>query len=309
LPLFHSAATHLLLGPTIAAGASLLLVPKFSRTTFWTDARRHRATVTLLFPAQMSMLMTNPVRDDDRDNDIRVAMSHVTSAAFTERFGVEILTAFSSTESLGLGVMTPPRSGRDAPGLVGPALPEDLQIKVVGPDGAPVPTGERGEICFKHPHVMLGYYRDEENTAQALRDGWLHTGDVGSLDEQGWITFRGRLKNMIKRQGENIAGEEVEFALMRHPDVEEAVVCGVPDPMRTEEVYAIVHPREGHTLDLDDLIATAAKELSAWKLPRFVRVEPEPFPRLANGKLDRVLLTANVSAALAWDREAHRIPA
>lgn len=304
LPLFHSAATHLLFAPTMAAGCSIVLCPRFSRTTFWDVARGHGATLTLLFPAQMSMLLSDPPRPDDRDNDIRLSLSHVTNRAFTERFGVEVLTSCSQTESLGLGVMTPPGFADDAPGLVGPALPDTLEVRIVDELGAEVPRGTPGEICFKHPHLMLGYYRDPVNTANTLRDGWLHTGDRGSMDERGWVTYHGRIKNMIKRMGENIAGEEVEFALMRHPDVEEAVVCGVPDPVRTEEVFAVVHPREGRRVDPAAVIDWLARELSSWKLPRYVQVEPAPFPRLANGKLDRVRLTGQVEPARAWDREA-----
>jgi crotonobetaine/carnitine-CoA ligase len=303
LPLFHSAATHLLFAPTIAAGASLVFCPRFSRTAFWDDARRTDATHTLLFPAQMSMLLSNAPDPADRDHNVRLSLSHVTNAAFTERFGVEILTSFSMTESLGLGVMTPVGTTELTRGLVGPPLPDELELRIVGPDGHELPVGERGEICLKHPHLMLGYYRDPENTRRAVQHGWLHTGDIGSVDKHGWVTYHGRIKNMIKRMGENIAGEEVEFALMRHPDVEEAVVCGVSDPVRTEEVFAIVHPREGHDLDVDALIAWAGQELSAWKLPRYVRVEADPFPRLANGKLDRLTLIQDADTASAWDRE------
>ncbi|WP_187369152.1 class I adenylate-forming enzyme family protein [Baekduia soli] len=307
LPLFHAGGTHLMLAPTIAAGASLVLVPRFDVRAFWPQVHAHDATLTLLFPAQMSMLLSLPEDPTDRDNELRLSISHVVNPAFTERFGVEILTTFSQTESLGMGALTPPGSRNVAPGVVGPALPPELEIRVVDPAGDEVPRGERGEICLRHPHLMLGYHRDPENTGAALRDGWLRTGDIGTLDDRGWLTYRGRIKHMIKRMGENIAGEEVEFALMRHPDVEEAVVCSVPDPIRTEEVFAIVRGRDGRAPDIAALIAWIGDELSAWKLPRYVRVDATPFPRLPNGKLDRVTLTRDVDPADAWDREAHRV--
>jgi crotonobetaine/carnitine-CoA ligase len=270
-------------------------------------AREHGATLALLFTAQISMLMSLPEDPADRENDLRLSISHVVSPAFTERYGTEILTTFSQTESLGLGVMTPPGSREFGAGVVGPAMPPELEIRVVDPDDREVPRGERGEICLRHPHLMLGYHRDPDTTGVTMRGGWLHTGDIGTMDDRGWLTFHGRLKNVIKRMGENIAGEEIEFALMRHPDVEEAVVCGVPDPIRSEEVYAVVHCREGRTPEIPALIAWIGRELSAWKLPRYVRVEPTPFPRLPNGKLDRVQITRDVNAVGAWDREAHRV--
>jgi acyl-CoA synthetase (AMP-forming)/AMP-acid ligase II len=137
-----------------------------------------------------------------------------------------------------------------------------------------------------------------------LRDGWVHSGDLCTIDESGRAYFHGRLKNVIKRGGENIAGEEVEFTIMEHPAVEECVVCGVEDPIYTEEVCATVVLREDRNLDENGVVQWCAQRLSGWKVPRYVRLLRTPLPKLANGKTNRRAVTADAAAGLPgmWDR-------
>jgi crotonobetaine/carnitine-CoA ligase len=156
----------------------------------------------------------------------------------------------------------------------------------------------------RHPHVFRGYYRDRESTARTLRDGWLYTGDVGSLDAQGRVYFHGRIKNVIKRAGENIAGEELEVAIMEHPAVEECVVCSVPDPIRTEEVHATVAVRSGQAVTERDIAEWCASRLADWKIPRYIRLVDAQLPKLANGKTDRISLRSLIRIDDAWDRSS-----
>lgn len=303
LPLFHTAATHMLLAPAIAVGARFTLVPRFSRERFWRQVRDAAATISLLMPAQLSILMTATPDERDREHPLRLVFSHIHPLAFCERFGVEICTTWAMTEISGMGTMTARGHSDYPPKLIGPALPAGAELKVVDPEsGRRLAPGELGELCYRHPHAMLEYFDDPANTAATLRDGWVHSGDLGALDQDGNAYFHGRLKNVIKRAGENIAGEEVEFTVMEHPAVEECVVVGVEDPIYTEEVHATAVVRAGARLTEAEVADWCAERLAGWKVPRYVALRHEPFPRLANGKTDRRAVRATADPATAWDR-------
>jgi crotonobetaine/carnitine-CoA ligase len=207
---------------------------------------------------------------------------------------------------MGVGALTPVGFTHYRLQLIGRALPEDAEIKIADADGHPLRAGERGELCVRHPDVMLGYYRDPENTRRTIRDGWIHSGDIASMDEEGFVYFHGRIKNVIKRGGENVAGEEVESALMEHPAIEECVVIGVDDPIRTEEVYAAVRIREGSTLTERELVAWCRERLSDWKVPRYIRLEREHLRTLPSGKFDRLAIRASADPSSTWDGERER---
>ncbi|AIJ21266.1 class I adenylate-forming enzyme family protein [Amycolatopsis methanolica] len=304
LPLFHTAASHMMLAPAVAAGCAFTLVPQFSRTAFWQQVRDSGGTITLLMPAQISILMTAAPAPGDRDNPLRLIFSHVRSEEFCTRFGVDICTTWAMTETSGMGTLTPAGYDSYRPKLIGRPMPDDAEIKIVDPAGDELPPGEPGELCFRHPHAMIEYYRDERNTAATLRDGWVHSGDLCAMDEAGQAYFHGRLKNVIKRGGENIAGEEVEFTIMEHPAVEECVVCGVADEIYTEEVCATVVVREGCSLSEAEIVRWCARHLSDWKVPRYLRLVHTPLPKLANGKTNRGVVTRKAADDLAdaWDR-------
>jgi carnitine-CoA ligase len=304
LPLFHVAGTHMMLAPALVAGGRFTLVPTFSRSTFWDDVRDSGGTIALLVPAQISILMTPEPRADDADNPMRIIFSHVRPQSFCDRFDIDVCTMWGMTEISGMGTLTSPGYRGYRPQLIGWPMPDQAEVKVVDEHGHRVEHGRTGELCFRHPYVMSEYYRDERNTAAALCDGWVHTGDLCSMDGDRRVYFHGRLKNVVKRAGENIAGEEVEFSLMEHPAVEEAVVFGVPDPIRTEEVCAIVVAREGERLGVTDLVRWCEQHLVEWKIPRYISITGSSLPRLANGKTDRGAATGPIAAsATFWDRQ------
>jgi acyl-CoA synthetase (AMP-forming)/AMP-acid ligase II len=176
-----------------------------------------------------------------------------------------------------------------------------VEVAVLDDTLQPVAPGADGEIALRHRHVMLGYLNDEEATSATLHDGWVRSGDIGHLDDEGRLFFVGRFKNVIKRSGENVSAEEVETVLAEHPDVAECTVFAVPDPIRTEEVGAVVVRRPGATADPEAQRAACAAKLVRWKLPRYVFLREEPLPRLPNGKLDRVALRASLDLEHAWD--------
>jgi crotonobetaine/carnitine-CoA ligase len=306
LPLFHTAATQMAFGSAVAAGACLTLAETFSRDGFWPLVREARATASYLFPAQIAILLSAPASPHDRDHELRICFSHVRNQPFCDRFGVDVRPGWAMTETCGMGTLTRSVSGDPSLPRVGVPYPPDAQVRVVDEDRKPVAAGVLGEIQFTHPQVMSCYHRDPEQTALALNDGWVSSGDLGSLDPDGILSYRGRIKNLIKRSGENISGEEVELTLMSHPAVEEAVVFAVPDPIRTEEAYAAVSLRGGHPVAPEALHEWCSLRLSTWKLPRYIALTREPFPRLANGKTDRGRIRADADPAAAWQPPSRR---
>jgi len=159
-----------------------------------------------------------------------------------------------------------------------------MRLEVRDPDGNAVPTGEVGEVWVTGPIVMKGYWRNPEATADAIRDGWLRTGDLGTLDEDGDLRIVDRLKELIIRGGYNVYPREVEEVLYQHPDIVEAAVVGVADPTYGEEVAAAIVLREGATLSTDDLRTWAKERLSAYKVPHLVQVLPA-LPKGPSGKI------------------------
>lgn len=307
LPLFHVGGTHMNLAPAIASGSRFTLVSHFSASQFWPIVRASEATHTAVVPTILSILMTAPPLKDDQSHTLRVVATHARFQDFVDRFGVDVCPAWGSTETCGMGASTGPKFGHYANHIVGPAFPEDAKIKIIDEDGLPLPAGEAGEICFKHPYILSGYLGNQEATEKALVDGWFHSGDLGKLDDQGRLYFFGRIKNVIKRSGENISGEEIEATIMWHPSVEECMVFGVPDPIRSEEAYAAVVPREGASLDWADVVAWCDERgLSSWKIPRYISIRTSPLPKLANGKLDRQAVLRSADLDGARDRDAQR---
>jgi acyl-CoA synthetase (AMP-forming)/AMP-acid ligase II len=166
---------------------------------------------------------------------------------------------------------------------VGRAAPH-AEVRVVGPDDVELPRGEVGEIVVRGGNVMLGYWQQPEATAQALRGGWMHTGDAGSMDDEGYVFLSDRIKDMIITGGENVYSVEVENVLCRHPSVATAAVIGVPDDVYGERVHAVVVPTAGQTVTLDELRAFCADRIAGYKTPRSVEVV-DALPISAAGKV------------------------
>lgn len=294
-PLAHAVGGMTCQGMAIHKGCRLTLLDRFSPSRWWEQVDRHGGTAAILFPAQLKLLMLDGMPEPKLPTSMRIVITHAWDEEFRERFGIELATCWGMTETGGGGVASEPGyRGECGEGYVGPPFPG---TEVVVRDG---------EICVRHPHAMLEYLKDPEATAATLADGWIRSGDRGEINDRGHLRFLGRTKNVIKRAGENIGAEEVEAVLDALPDVAESLVFGVPDPIRTEEVAAIVVPRSGVALAPQAVIDGAAKQLARWKLPRYVIVADAELARLGNGKLDRVGAKAAVDLAVAWDRESAR---
>jgi acyl-CoA synthetase (AMP-forming)/AMP-acid ligase II len=178
-----------------------------------------------------------------------------------------------------------PVDGPRKPGTVGLPFPGQ-ELRIINHDGTPLPQGEVGEVVVTGPNVMRGYLGRPEETAAVLTDGWLRTGDVGFLDEDGYLTIAGRSKDMIIRGGENIYPKEIEDVLALHADVVAAAVIGVPDEKWGEVVGAFVQPRPGAVVDIESLKALCREHLSSYKRPTAIHVM-EALPTNAVGKLDK----------------------
>lgn len=208
-----------------------------------------------------------------------------------ERIGADILIPFGQTESTGGFTQTlPDDSFPVKASTVGVPIPH-MDVKIINPaTGQVVPVGERGEICCRGVLVMQGYYKMPERTAEVIdSDGWLHTGDLATMNAQGYVNIVGRLKEMVIRGGENLFPREIEEFLIRHPKVADVQVLGVPDPFFGEELLAVVIPRAGEQLTEEELRAYCQGQISRQKIPRYFQFV-ESYPMTASGKVQKFVL-------------------
>jgi acyl-CoA synthetase (AMP-forming)/AMP-acid ligase II len=300
--LSHAVGAVTALSMTLQRGGRLAVVDRFAPSAFWRQVIETESTYSILFPAHLNLLLeADTGRPAAGEHPFRLVITHAYIRRFRERFGVELATVWGMTETGALCVGSEPGyDGGLGDNYVGVPM-KGVEVAVLDDTLAPVPPGAHGEIALRHRHVMLGYLKDEDATRATLHDGWVRSGDIGLLDAEGRLFFVGRFKNVIKRSGENISAEEVETVLGEHPDVAECTVFAVPDPIRTEEVGAVVVRRPGAAAEPEAVRAACARRLVRWKLPRYVFLRDDPLPRLPNGKLDRVALRASLDLANAWD--------
>jgi long-chain acyl-CoA synthetase len=214
--------------------------------------------------------------------------------AFEARYGVPVVEGYGLSECTVVATANP-MDGVRKHGTVGVPLPGQ-QVRVVDPKDAPLPAGESGEVVIQGPNVMRGYLGRPEETERTLRGGWLHTGDVGRFDEDGYLVLVDRLKDMIIRGGENIYPKEIEEVLYAHPSVFEAAVVGRPHAVYGEEPVAFVAFRDGATAQPDELIEHCRHSLARFKTPRAIFVE-DALPKNPVGKIDKPSLRRRVTPA------------
>jgi len=286
-------------------GCSLTVVDRFSPRAFWDQVRTYGVTFLVLFPAQLNLLMElQEGAPQPGEHPLRMVFTHAWHERFRQRFGVELKLCWGMTETGAISAGSEPGyDGDGEDGYIGPPWPL-AELAAFDEHGCRLPSGVAGEIRMRHPHVMLGYHDDPESTAAALVEGWVRSGDRGVVDARGHLVYLGRFKHLIKRSGENIGAEEVEAAIDPLPGVAESLVFGVPDPLRTEEVMAVVAAAPDARLDPATLTDAVAQRLARWKVPRYVLLVQGPLPRLPNGKLDRGSALDRYDPAAAWDRSA-----
>jgi carnitine-CoA ligase len=283
LPYFHANAQYYSTMGSLAVGATLVVVDRFSASRFWQQVREARATVVNFIGMMMPVLAKQSESPADRDSQVRLfygspAFSPEFLQAFQERFGTDIIVGFGMTETC-YGTIERIGQQRRANSSGLPRQHPDPsfvnQIRIVDDGGNPVPPNTVGEITINNPAVMPGYWRNDEQTRQALRDGWLFTGDLGWLDEDGFLYFVDRKKDVIRRRGENISSQEVEDVIKRHPSVLDCAIIAVPSELGEDEVKAYILPRPGAALEPEEIVFWCAERLAYFKVPRYIEMRDE----------------------------------
>jgi crotonobetaine/carnitine-CoA ligase len=297
LPLFHINAQAYSTMGALGAGASLALVGRFSASRFWEDARRLGATQVNVVGAMVHILLAAEARAGDREHRLRICYAALALAerqhrVFEERFGLTMTVGYGMSETT-FGTVwrrdAAPRYGTMGPLRQHPRLGEINRARVVRADGTDVADDEAGELWLDNPATMLGYWDDPAQTASALANGWLNTGDVVRRDCHGVFTFVGRKKEMIRRRGENVSAAEIESVLLAHPTVGEAAVVGVPSNLSEDDIVAYVAPRTGAVIDVEALRNWAREQLADFKVPSRFHVR-ETLPHTATERVAKHLL-------------------
>jgi long-chain acyl-CoA synthetase len=292
LPLFHVNGIVVSVLMPLLAGASVVIAERFDPHTFFAAVEQHRPTFFSAVPTIYTLLAALPdtVRPDTSSVRFGICGAAPASAELLDRFearyGIPLIEGYGLSEATCASTINPV-TDRHA-GTVGIAFPGQ-QIRIVDVNGADVATGVDGEVVIAGPNVMRGYLGRADETARVIVEGWLHTGDVGHLDTEGYLTLVGRCKDMIIRGGENIYPKEIEDVLTSDPTVLEAAVVGVPDDKWGETVAAYVQPQPGRTIDPEALHALCARKLAGYKRPTSITVM-DAIPKNAVGKTDKAPL-------------------
>ena len=293
LPLFHSFAGTVCMNTPLTAGCAAVLLENFAPARTLETIEKHGVTIFAGVPAIFNALLQyTPEREFDLSS-LRLFVSGgaplpaSTLAALEQRFGVPVLEGDGPTECSPVTSVNPLEGPRKV-GSVGPAVP-GVEIAIFDDDDHPVPTDEIGEIVVRGDNVMLGYLNQPEATAEAMKNGWYHTGDLGKMDADGYVYIVDRKKDMIITSGLNVYPREVEEVLFTHPAVADAAVIGLPDALRGEEVVAVLVRRPDAAVTERELMAYCRERLANFKAPRRVLFR-ETLPRGGTGKVVKRLL-------------------
>ena len=292
-PLFHVSGLHSGLVVGLVAGLRLVMLEgKFEPLKALELIQDEKVTIWATVPTMVWRVCEHPARHDYDTSSVRtVAFGGSPSAEELQRMVRETFpnvkggsNAYGLTETSSVATILSADEAVERPNSVGRPVPT-VRIKIVDPVGQELTTGVAGEVLITGPTLMAGYWGKPEATAESIRDGWLHTGDIGYLDGDGYLFITDRKKDMIIRGGENIYCVEIENRLVNHPDVLDAAVIGIPHPELGEEVKAIVQLEPGSSLDEDGVRAWVAETLAGFKVPTYVEVRTDKLPRNASGKL------------------------
>jgi fatty-acyl-CoA synthase len=303
MPLYHCAQLHCFLTPGIYLGATNIILPGPDPASILATIEKERVTKLFFPPTVWIALLRHP--DFDARDLSSLAKGYygasVMPVEVLKEMGsrlpnVRLFNFYGQTEMSPVATVLPPEDQVRKAGSAGrPCV--NVETIIVDSDDRPVPPGTEGEIVHRSPHAMLGYWNDPEKTAEAFRNGWFHSGDLGVIDDEGYLYVVDRKKDMIKTGGENVASREVEEALYAHPGVAEVAVFAVPHPRWVEAVTAAVIPRSGQTLNEDELIAFCKERVASFKSPKYI-VIVDKLPKNASGKiLKRELRSAYASLA------------
>ena len=300
LPLFHGNALMLSAMGSIHNDWILRLGRKFSASRFWDEVRESRAVSFTALGAMIPILLKATPSDTDRDHDVRTVISAACPAwvwrEFEERFGVRIVEFYGMVDSPGLLINAEGRVGAMGRAVAG------VEFQVVAND-QPVPDGTVGELVFRHPSGPLTHYhRDPEASEQAYRGGWFHSGDLATRDPDGYFTYCGRLKESIRRRGENISAWEIETVVNQHPSVRESAAHAVPSELGEDDVKVVVVLETGQVIDPAGIVRFCQGRMADYAVPRYVDFRSE-LPKTETHRIRYQVLRERGIAEGSYDRE------
>jgi long-chain acyl-CoA synthetase len=296
LPLFHVFGQNFIMNATFSAGGTIVMHRRFVLDQVLDSIQRDRVTMFFAVPT----IYINLLNADLSQNNLSSIRYYFSAAAtmpeeisrrWTESFGQRIYEGYGLTESSPFACYN--HDSHHKFGSVGTAI-KNFQLKIVDPDDNEVPAGKWGEICIKGPGVMLGYWRKPQESEYALRNGWLHSGDIGMMDQEGYVFIMDRVKDMINAAGFKIWPAEIEQFLYRHHAIKEVAVYGVPDPIKGEIVKAAIVLKQGATITSDEIIAYCRERIAAYKVPTAIEFMNE-LPKSPAGKILKRVLRASQS--------------
>jgi crotonobetaine/carnitine-CoA ligase len=304
MPMFHIGGMGLCFA-MLARGGSIAMMENFATQTFWQFVARSECTVIFLLGAMATFLLKEPPSDADTAHKVRLAfLVPLTSnhRDVSERFGVDIYTIFNMTE-VSTPIVSDPNP--EKPGTCGKAR-DGVEVRLVDDNDCEVAVGEIGEMIVRtdRPWAMNhGYYKNLEATVEAWRNGWFHTGDAFRQDEDGYFYFVDRVKDAIRRRGENISSFEVEAEVIAHPDIREAAAVGVPSEFSEDEVLVALAPMPDREIDPAALLHFLSERMPYFMLPRYIRIMDD-LPKTPTEKVRKHVLRAEGVSPDTWDREA-----
>ena len=305
MPNFHLGGTLVSL-PALYHGASLAILPAFDPAAFVAAVAAHRPTVTCLVPTAMQMLLDHKPEQPADFSSLRRMLyagspigQHTLQQAL-EVFGCDFVQFYGTTETFIITLLRPEQHRLDNPDLLrscGQPMP-GVELRIVDPNGGDVAAGVAGEVLVRSPWMFSGYWNKPDATANAIVDGWYHTGDAGIRDKDGNLFLVDRLKDMIVSGGENIYSAEVERALAAHPSVQSVAVVGAPDQKWGERVVAFVVPYPDRPVDVSELMSHCRGLIAGYKVPKEIHVM-DALPQTASGKVQKTALRQQLQGITA----------
>ncbi|HCT92727.1 MAG TPA: AMP-dependent synthetase [Lachnospiraceae bacterium] len=293
LPWFHINGLVITLISSILTGSRIVVARKFSVTHFWEYVDTYRVTWFSGVPTMYSHLLSRGKAGNWDIRSLRFARSASASLpvavleAFEREFGVPVIESYGITEGGSQITTNPLPPGKRKAGSVG--MPVGCRIRILDPDGAELPPMREGEVAIQGENITEGYFHKPDENRTAFADGWFHSGDMGYLDEDGYLFLTGRIKELINRAGEKFSPREVDEVLYRMPQVELAAAVGVPDAIYGEETAAFIKLRKGTFLSEQEVLAVCREHLAYYKVPRYIYFVEE-IPQGGNGKIQRLKL-------------------
>ena len=303
MPLFHIGGCFILYS-MLCRGASIAMTTGFRTDVFWNEAKRTKSTVVFLLGVMASFLLKAPSQPADRDHPLKtvfIVPFNEEAMAFAERFGVTVYTIFNMTE-ISCPIISPPNPTE--PGYCGRPR-HGVTLRIVDENDIEVPPETTGQLIIRteQPWAMNhGYYKNPEATVDAWRNGWFHTGDAFRVTEAGDFYYVDRLKDAIRRRGENISSIEVESQVNEHPAVQECAAIAVPSAYGEDDVMIVLATKEGQRIDPAELIAFLRPRMAHFMIPRYVRIVDE-LPKTPTTKIQKGPLRAEGITPDTWDRD------